>query len=182
MRIIVYTLLFFLALGCGSSAGNQDQISGAYNIASQDNRVLVGDITREDLLKQPHDFWYDAQYRSYTPSKEALDVIKKNIQEYDIEIFMGTWCADSQKEVPALFKLLELSDFDVATIRMKGVELDRSLPGGLEAHYAIQRVPTFIFYRNGKEVNRFVEFPRESLEEDIAKIVSGEEYRDSYRN
>ena len=44
----------------------------------------------------------------------------------------------------------------------------------------LNRVPTIIFYKNGKEVNRFVEFAQESLEEDIAKIVSGKDYKNSY--
>ena len=39
----------------------------------------------------------------------------------------------------------------------------------------------FIFYKDGEEVNRFVEYSQgESIEEAIAKIVSGKEYKNSY--
>ena len=44
----------------------------------------------------------------------------------------------------------------------------------------IIKVPTLIFYKDGKELNRFVEFSIVSLKEDIRKIVSGEEYLDAY--
>ena len=36
--------------------------------------------------------------------------------------------------------------------------------------------------KKGKEIGRFVEYPRESVEEDILKIVSGEAYKHSYEN
>ena len=36
---------------------------------------------------------------------------------------------------------------------------------------AIELVPTFIFYREGKEIGRIEESPRETLEKDFNKIV-----------
>ena len=35
----------------------------------------------------------------------------------------------------------------------------------------IEFVPTFIFYKDGKEIGRIVETPAESLEKDLLKIV-----------
>ena len=46
----------------------------------------------------------------------------------------------------------------------------------------IHRVPTFIFYKDAKEIGRFVERVRESLEKDMLKIVSGQEYKHFYDN
>ena len=51
----------------------------------------------------------------------------------------------------------------------------------IEEELDLDRVPTIIFYKNGEEVNRFVEYAREeSIEEDLAKIVSGKPYKNSY--
>ena len=44
----------------------------------------------------------------------------------------------------------------------------------------IYNVPTIIFLKNGYEINRFVEFPVNSLESDISKIIKGEPYKHSY--
>jgi hypothetical protein len=44
----------------------------------------------------------------------------------------------------------------------------------------IFKVPTFIFYKDGKEIGRYVEYARVSLEKDILKIVSGLPYKHSY--
>ena len=35
----------------------------------------------------------------------------------------------------------------------------------------IKRVPTFIFYKEGKEIGRIIESPNETLEKDFLKIV-----------
>ena len=34
--------------------------------------------------------------------------------------------------------------------------------------------------KNGKEINRIVEFPIETIEKDIYKILSGNEYKNAY--
>ncbi|NCU04169.1 MAG: thioredoxin, partial [Chitinophagaceae bacterium] len=44
----------------------------------------------------------------------------------------------------------------------------------------ILRVPTLLVLENGNEINRFVEYPVESLEKDLLKILSRSAYRDAY--
>ena len=53
-------------------------------------------------------------------------------------------------------------------------------PQNFEKGLEVLNVPTIIFYRNGNEINRFVELPVNSLESDIAKIIKGESYTHSY--
>jgi hypothetical protein len=50
----------------------------------------------------------------------------------------------------------------------------------LEDGFDITNVPTFIFYRNGKEINRIVESPVISLEKDMLSILAGEVYKHTY--
>ena len=71
---------------------------------------------------------------------------------------------------------LELAEHSVFVNRSK------STPDNLQEGFNIERVPTFIFYKEGKEIGRFVEFPQESVEADMLKIVSGEPYKHSYEN
>jgi hypothetical protein len=51
---------------------------------------------------------------------------------------------------------------------------------GYEKDYDIINIPTLIFLENGKEINRIVEFPVESLIEDFSKILKKEAYQDAY--
>lgn len=93
---------------------------------------------------------------------------------------MGTWCGDSKRETPRFYKILEQTDFDENNFELITVNRSKKTPNNLQEGFNIIRVPTFIFYKEGKEVGRYVEYPRETIEKDILKIVSGQPYKHSY--
>ena len=176
MKNIFSLVLVALVINCKSP----DATAKATVSHETQSNVLTGKIEKEDLLKAPHIAWFDPMYRSYSPDAEDLEVIKKNIKDYKIRAVMGTWCADSKREIPKFFKILELSDYDLNNFDLEGVTRAKVLPDDEQTELDVHRVPTIIFYKDGKEAGRFVEYPQESFEEDIAKIVSGEKYRHSY--
>ena len=55
-----------------------------------------------------------------------------------------------------------------------------SSPTGEEKGLDIIKVPTIIFFKDGKEVNRIVESPLETLEEDMAQIIFQKDYVPNY--
>lgn len=175
-------------MNCGSADQNNQNEPNSAEVASsettdpevQQSNVLVGEIQKEELQQAPHKAWFEPMYKSYEPDAEALETIKNNINDYKIKVFMGTWCGDSKREIPKLYKLLELSNYDLDKLEMNGVRLDKTLPNDLQEEYDIHHVPTIIFYKNGEEVGRFVEYAQEEFEDDIAKIVSGQDYQHSY--
>ena len=181
MKLFLFALLISI-VNCNSSVqtSNISENTVEQNEESEQEEILVGAISMEDLRQEPHATWFEPMYKSYKPSEEALATIKNNISDYEITVFMGTWCADSQREVPKLYKLLEESGYNMENFEMQAVKEDKTLPGELEKEYNIHYVPTIIFSKNGKEVNRFVEYPQEDFEDDLAKIVSGQEYSNSY--
>lgn len=142
--------------------------------------MLLGEFNWKELQQEPYSEWFTPTYEDYTPNKKALKTIKKNISDYEVTIIMGTWCHDSKRETPKMIKLLELSDYDMDRLTLIGVDYSKSTPDKEAEAYDILRVPTIIFSRDGEEVNRFVEHSRQSLEEDIAKIVAGKDYENSY--
>lgn len=97
---------------------------------------------------------------------------------------MGTWCGDSKREIPRIFKLLEYSGVRASQLTM--VMLDnrdsvyKQSPGHEEKDKAIHRVPTLIVYDGKKEMNRIVEVPVISLERDLLLILTGQQYEPSY--
>lgn len=180
---LLYTLAVLTAVNCGSTnqkEQNEQPQPVVDEVTDQQDDVLVGTIEQEDLKQAPYMAWFDPMYQSYTPSEESLQVIKDHIHAYDIKLFMGTWCADSQREVPKFLKLLEMTDYDMSNLEIIAVEEDKTLPDNRQEEYDVIYVPTMIFIKDGKEINRFVEFPQETFEEDIATIVSGEEYSNPY--
>lgn len=106
--------------------------------------------------------------------------LKSDLSEYTITAFFGTWCGDSKKELPRFYKILDTVNFPLERLTVVGVARNRDnykqSPGGEEEGLNIHRVPTFIFYKDGKEVNRIVEHPVKTLEDDMAKILRLENY------
>jgi hypothetical protein len=64
---------------------------------------------------------------------------------------------------------------------MYAMTAEKTTPSNFEKGLNITNVPTFIFYKNGNEMNRFVELPVENLAQDLAKIIKGETYHHSYK-
>lgn len=182
MKILIYLFLFITAANCGSSQQQEKKNTPqeTSELGEEQDDVLVGSIEKKDLEQAPHKTWFDPMYQSYQPDATALKTIKENINDYEILMFMGTWCADSQREVPKFYKLLDLSDFNMDNLEVRAVRRDKTLPNDGQKEYDIVYVPTIIFLKDGEEVGRFVEYPQEELENDIAKIVSGQEYKHSY--
>lgn len=194
MKIALYLISFSIALSCGGNQkeNNSEEVQPvAISEVVQEtegkplqepSRIPVGEINIYDLKNEPHAGWFNQGFESYKPKPEALEVIEGNIEDYEIKVFMGTWCPDSRREVPKLFKILDEVHYDLDNLEMYGVDTRKTTPDGLEKLYNIKRVPTIIFFKNGEEVNRIVEYPQETLEQDIATIVSGEPYSHSYSN
>ena len=93
---------------------------------------------------------------------------------------MGTWCEDSEREIPGFINILESISYDTAKIRIIAVDEDKMTPNFMEKDYELINIPTIIFYENNSEINRIVEFPIKSIEEDILDILSGKAYKHAY--
>ena len=95
---------------------------------------------------------------------------------------MGTWCGDSQRDVPNFYKILDEANFNYKNLELVTVNRQKKA-NGLEEGFDITHVPTFIFYKDGKEIGRFVEHALDdsTVEEDFLKILSGQEYKHPYQ-
>lgn len=148
--------------------------------------MLLGKITRADLTKSPYNEWFSREYNGYDVNQDVLKQLKdNNLKDYTVTIFLGTWCPDSHREVPRLMKVLEQAGFSSDKIELIAVNtgdgVHKQSPTGEDKGKYIFKVPTFIISKNGKEVNRIVESPVESLERDLASILF-ESYSPNYRS
>jgi len=150
------------------------------NATKNDRGYLIGIANREMFNDDSYNYWFNDRYKEYNTDKELIAKLKPIINDFTIKGFMGTWCGDSKRETPRFYKILDETDFDQEYFELITVGRNKKTPNNLQEGFNIIRVPTFIFYKDGKEVGRFVEYPRESLEKDILKILTGEPYKHSY--
>ncbi|MDQ7917492.1 thioredoxin family protein [Mesonia sp. MT50] len=163
-----------------TSTKTETKIISEEKISPQDD-TYTGILNEEDLKSGILKEWFMPGYEAYDPDQAIVDKINKNIDDYSIKVFMGTWCSDSRREIPKLYKLLDQIDYNQNQLEVITTDEDKNTKQGYEKKYNIEYVPTILFIdKNGKEVNRFVEFPQESLEEDILKIVTNQSYKNSY--
>ncbi|MBP2834057.1 thioredoxin family protein [Aquimarina sp. U1-2] len=144
--------------------------------------ILIGKQDRKALEQEPFGHWFHENYKNYTIDTATVSKIAPHLSTISIKAFMGTWCSDSKRETPTFYKLLDAADFDYDNLELITVSREKDTPNGLEEGLNILRVPTFIFHKDGKEIGRYVEFARETLEKDILAIVSGQPYKHSYED
>jgi len=119
---------------------------------------------------------YQQRKANYTPDAAALQYLASVIQLGDhVEVFLGTWCDDSQREVPKFLKMLDVlkSDYEIELpASYVAVNRAKNEPRQLLDGKAIEKVATFIVFRNGTEIGRVVETPNGLLEDDLLQILN----------
>jgi thiol-disulfide isomerase/thioredoxin len=169
----LFLLTFILVL---SSCSVQKKVTAEKNKRGD----LVGIANKESFNQAPYYTWFNKNFSDYKPNEATLTSLKESLKGIKIKGFMGTWCGDSKRETPRFYKILEQTDFNLKNLDLITVDRSKTTPDNLQEGLDIKRVPTFIFYKNGKEIGRYVEYARETLEKDMLKIVSGESYKHSY--
>jgi len=143
------------------------------------NEILVGKISYAQMV-QYTEAWFNKEYDFFRINKERLEKIKPLLKDKKVVLIMGTWCEDSQREVPGMMKILDQTGYNTAEMEIIAIDEDKRTKEGLENIYNLAYVPTLIFFDGKKEINRIVEFPIKSLEQDILDILSGKEYKNAY--
>jgi thiol-disulfide isomerase/thioredoxin len=149
------------------------------------DRILYGICTKDSLLQEPYSKWYSPNYTDYKPHTETISSLQKqDWKGITIKVFFGSWCGDSKREVPRFMQVLHqtpIAETNVQIIGLGGSDsLYKKSPTNEEKDMGIFRVPVFVIYKNGKEINRINEYPSISLEKDLLAIVSKEVYIPNY--
>jgi hypothetical protein len=102
-------------------------------------------------------------------SIEKLQAIPSEIK---IEIFLGTWCSDTKRNVSAYFKIMDMVDNPLIMTTYIGIpEEDDPRKPFIEGKNIV-KVPTFIVYIDNQEKGRIIEDPVKSVEEDLLDIIN----------
>lgn len=138
---------------------------------SPDDTMLTGKITRDQLEKASFKSWFTKNYDDYAVNELLTSQISNHTGHVEVLIFLGTWCPDSHKHVPAFFKIMDQMKYPPAGITLYALDHNKKGANGLGKKHKIQYVPTFIVKKNGRETGRIVESPSNSLEKDLLEIL-----------
>jgi thiol-disulfide isomerase/thioredoxin len=175
MKNIILVVVLIAIASCSAQKKEQKP-------ALKDEEGNLSGIThKKDFLQEPYLDWFSSNYDEYKIDAEIFKQLTPHLKDVSIKAFMGTWCEDSQLQTPVFYKILDQANFDFKNLELITVDREKTTPNNLQEGFNIEYVPTFIFYKNGKELGRFVEYPIESVEADILKIVSGEKYIPAYQ-
>jgi len=141
--------------------------------SKNDGKMLLGTQTKDQLLKTPYSDWYSEEHDGYSIDEAALSGLRKEkLNSYNLVVVMGTWCEDSHREVPRLMKILETLKYPEQKLTIIAVNRKKESPGDEEGIYNIQRVPTIIVKKYGKEIGRIIEYPQSGfIEKDLLEIL-----------
>lgn len=187
VHITVIIIVIFTISACTPKMATQSAVP--VNMEATDkkgNLILLGKSAPERLAQPPFNSWYTPNYAAYTVDSNTANQVKSSLKNKRFLLFMGTWCGDSRREVPRMYKILDYCQVSASSIQL--INLNNSdtaykqSPGHEEQGLNILRVPTLLIYEGQQEVGRIVESPVTSLEKDILAIVTRQPYEHHYKN
>ena len=144
---------FTLLLGCANTSENVS--------------LSIGEIEGKELLTRYQSF--QIPYEQFSLTDQQIALVKQWPSSVHVEVFFGTWCHDSQREVPKLLKLLS---YNKAVIyHLIALDYQKTEPTGVAIKKDIKYTPTFIVFQNKKELGRIIERPNTSLIADLDEII-----------
>ncbi|RNI25870.1 thioredoxin family protein [Rufibacter latericius] len=141
---------------------------------SGNGNILIGSTNRAAFENAPYSTWFHPAYQRYTPNQKIMDELVPLLENVTVKGYMGSWCEDSQRDIPRFYKVLDFAHFPHSRFNLISLREDKSGFNGEEKADNITAVPTFILYREGKEVGRIVETAYPTLEMNMLTILKGD--------
>ncbi len=185
-RTILMALLLVILASCHRAALPSTTAYSNTEVKNANNQtMLLGHCAISMLQSDNYKDWYNQSYNGYAIDSKYIAQLKPLFKSKTIEIFLGTWCGDSKREVPRMLKILASANVDTSAIKLIFVnnttDSYKQSPEHEEVNKNIHHVPTFIFYDGKKEIGRIVESPVVTLEKDIAAILQKAAYAPNYK-
>ena len=129
-------------------------------------RYPLGDISQEELLERHQVF--KRNYDAYDVTA-GIDGLPADLK---VKILFGTWCHDSEREVPRMLKLLAASGVKEDNISLIALDVRKEEPEGRAKAMDVRFTPTFVFFNEGTEFGRIIERPIVDLTNDLRVLVN----------
>ena len=134
-------------------------------------KMLIGYCNKTGLEKDIYGVYFKSQYDIYKPADTYVKKLETKLNDVEITIVLGTWCSDSQREVPRFYKVINEAGYNDKRVKVIAVDKTKEAIVVDIKDLNIEKVPTFIIYRDNVEIGRIIETPKKSLEKDLWKMI-----------
>lgn len=161
------------ALACAAGDGAGDPPAASAAAEEEAPAAIVGPTTRE-AIEAADPSWVTATVEAEIDEDDAAALAAVD-PGAEVTVFLGTWCSDSRRELPRLWRALdEVGGLVPFEIEYVAVDRDKEEPAGPIEGARIEYVPTFVVRRGGEEVGRVVETSPSGIETDLLALLTGE--------
>ncbi len=171
-KIFVIAFIVLAGINCTLSkqaVGNKNNFTV---IADDQEKVLKGYIDKSVLESDTAFKWFRENMKYGNADTSAIETFKTYANDFDMIVFGGTWCHDTQAMLPVFYRLIEKSGYPENKIKLIAVDRSKIAPDDLQNTYNVTNVPTFIILKEGKEVGRVVEYGKNGkIDKEMGEIV-----------
>ena len=168
MNKLITLILIVLTLSLQSYTMQQN---AAVTQDKDGSKMLTGISSDKQLVNDTAFNWFKTGMETYKPDVKAIDKISQQGGRLAFIVFGGTWCSDTHDLLPPFYNVMKQSHISENQITLHLVDRTKRDKDGSTEKYDIQNLPTFIIYKDGKEVGRIVETAKKSIESDIASFL-----------
>lgn len=143
-------------------------VSACANNHVEQANMMIGEVDQQHIIRKHKSF--KQGYQAFRLSEAEIAEIKSWPSDLHIEVYFGTWCHDSVREVPKFLKMISHSP--TLSNRLIALDFKKSEPNGSAKSRDVKYTPTFIVYRDKKEIGRIIERPAVSLTTDISVMLA----------
>jgi thiol-disulfide isomerase/thioredoxin len=144
---------------------------------SEEQKDVVGPITRTELEAKNFAWLRDGMKaeraklaKADAGTQERLKALALKLKDVEIEAYVASWCSDTHEYFPVFLASLDASGAQPKSLKIFALDKRKTYPG-FKNELRIERIPTFVFLKDGKELGRFVESPKKSVVEDVLSLL-----------
>lgn len=142
-------------------------VSACANSHVENPPMVIGEVSSQQLMSK-HKF-FQQNYQAFKLSDNDVAEIKRWPSDLHIEVYFGSWCHDSVREVPKFLRMV--AESPTLSNRLIALDYEKSEPKGSAKIHDVKYTPTFIVYQKDKEIGRIIERPNVSLTADISAML-----------
>ena len=157
--------------GVANAANNKLQL---YEVSRDaEAKILKGFISRSLIQDDTSFGWFNKNYALGQADAAAVTAFQQKAASFQVLVFGGTWCHDTQNLLPVFYRLVDKSGYPESSITLIGVDRAKTSLQNLHHVFHITNVPTFIIMKDGKEAGRVVEYGKYGqIDKELGEIVN----------